>query len=73
MKAMEKAMMNAVKKALIENLGHRKDASKCLGITYRTMTNYLNRWPQLREYVVDYNFKEDDWPDNDMARKYPDG
>jgi len=72
MKAMEKAMYEAVKNALIDNLGHRIDASECLGICYRTMTNYLGRWPELREFVVNYNIKEDDWPDNEMTRRYKD-
>jgi len=68
MKAIEEAIFKVVKEILIKHEGHRQKAAAELGVTNRTITNYVKKWPQLREFVRNYG----QWPDNKMTRRHPD-
>lgn len=66
MKAMEQAKMNAVKKALKRYKGDRAKTCRHLGISSRTLTNYLIKWPKLRQLV-----KTKEETDTPMFKRYP--
>jgi hypothetical protein len=67
MNPIQQAIFDTIKEALENNDGNRLLACKELEINSRSLYNYMNRMPELKEYVrpkIQYG--------NDKWRRFPD-
>lgn len=70
MKALEKMMYNLLKETLKKHDGDRHAACEEMGITTRTLFNYLLKWPDLKDLLT--TPKQRELPGNHMWEMYPD-
>jgi len=68
MTAIEQAIKKIVKEMLIKHKGNRRNAAAELGISRKSVGNYINKWSELKEFVVN----KSKWPDNKMTRRHHD-
>lgn len=49
---LEEVKVRAVKRALLHFEGNKKRVAKALGISIRSVRNYVSRYPELHEFKV---------------------